>query len=108
MLIRECINRNIKFISSMGTGNKLDPYKLKIMELKDTCYDPLAKVIRREINKLNITDKIMVLSSLEEGIKTKVRNPFSYSVIPNIAGILISDYIIKDIIDDIKNNVIKN
>lgn len=29
MLIRECLNRNIKFISSMGTGNKFDPTKLK-------------------------------------------------------------------------------
>lgn len=99
MLIRECLNRNIKFISSMGTGNKFDPYKLKITELKKTSYDPLAKVIRHELNKLNINDKIIVLSSTEEPIKTKNRTPYSYSVVPNIAGILISDYIIKDIID---------
>ncbi|MBP3635160.1 MAG: tRNA threonylcarbamoyladenosine dehydratase [Bacilli bacterium] len=99
MLIRECLNRNIKFISSMGTGNKLDPTKLKVLELKKTSYDPLAKVIRREINKLNINDRIMVLSSTEEPIKTNVRTPGSYSVVPNIAGILIADYIIKDVID---------
>ena len=39
----------------MGTGNKFDPTKLKIMGLKKTSYDPLAKVIRHEINKLNIS-----------------------------------------------------
>lgn len=98
MLIRECLNRNIKFISCMGTGNKFDPSKLKITELKKTSYDPVAKVIRHELNKLNINEKVIVLSSTEEPIKTKNRTPYSYSVVPNIAGILIADYIIKDII----------
>ena len=99
MLIRECLNRNIKFISSMGTGNKFDPKKLVITDIKKTSYDPLAKVIRHEINKLNITDSITVLSSTEEPIKTGLRTPASYSVVPNTSGILIADYILKDIID---------
>lgn len=99
MLIRECLNRNIKFISSMGTGNKFDPKKLVITDIKKTSYDPLAKVIRHKINKLNITDSITVLSSTEEPIKTGLRTPASYSVVPNTAGILIADYILKDIID---------
>lgn len=96
MLIRECLNRNIKFISSMGTAKKMDPKKLEITTLKKTNYDPLAKVLRHEINKLNITDDILVLSSTEEVIKTEGLG--SYSVVPNIGGILIADYIIKEII----------
>ena len=96
MLIRECLNRNIKFISSMGTAKKMDPKKLEITTLKKTNYDPLAKVLRHEINKLNIQDDILVLSSTEEVIKTDGLG--SYSVVPNIAGIMIADYIIKDII----------
>lgn len=99
MLIRECLNKNIKFISSMGTGNKFDPKKLVITDIKRTSYDPLAKVIRHEINKLNITEPVTVLSSTEEPIKTGFRTPASYSVVPNTAGILIADYILKDIID---------
>ena len=99
MLIRECLNRNIKFISSMGTGNKMDPKKLEITTLKKTSYDSLARVIRHEINKLNIHDDIWVLSSTEEVIKTKTRTPGSYSIVPNTAGILIADYIIKQLID---------
>ena len=105
MLIRECLNRNIKFISSMGTGNKFDPAKLKIMNLKKTSYDPLAKVIRHEINKLNIKDDITVLSSTEMPVKTGIRTPASYSVVPNTAGILIADYILKDILNDSVINV---
>lgn len=103
MLIRECLNKNIRFISSMGTGNKLDPTKLKITELKETRYDPVAKVLRHELNKLNINNKIIVLSSIEQPIKTKNRTPYSYGVVPNIAGILIADYVIKDIIKTEEN-----
>ncbi len=97
MLIRECLNRDIKIISSMGTGNKFNPHKLKIMDIWDTNYDPLAKVVRHELNKLNIKSNVLVLSSDEE-VKIKNKTPGSYSVVPNISGILIADYIIKDII----------
>ena len=41
MLIKECLERNIKIISSMGTGNKMNPKKLEITTLKKTNYDPL-------------------------------------------------------------------
>lgn len=105
MLIRECLNRNIKFISSMGTGNKFDPTKLKITTLNKTSYDPIAKVIRHEINRLEIKDKITVLSSTESPVKTGIRTPASYSVVPNTAGILIADYIIKDIINSVNRDV---
>ena len=96
LLIKECLDRNIKFISSMGTANKIDPKNLKIMNLNQTSYDPLAKKIREKIKKENINGKIMVLSSCEE---CKKLNPVgSYSVVTNTAGILLADYIIKDII----------
>lgn len=98
MLIKECLQKNIKFVSSMGTGNKFDPYKLKITDIRKTSYDPLAKVIRQKLKELNINKKVVVLSSVESPIKTKTRTPGSYSVVPNTAGILISDYIIKDIL----------
>ena len=98
MLIKECLNKNIKIISSMGTAKKLDPKKLEITTLKKTSYDPLAKIIRSEIKKLNIKDDIIVLSSSEEIIKSDNKILGSYSVVPNTAGILIADFIIKDII----------
>lgn len=99
MLIKECINRNIEFISSMGTGNKLDPKKLNIMKISKTSYDPLARIIRKKMKDENITKDFMVLSSTEEIIKTNSSTPGSYSVVPSVAGILIADYIIKNIID---------
>ena len=46
-LIIECINKNIKHISCMGTGNKLNPELLSITDIRKTNYDPLAKRIRK-------------------------------------------------------------
>ena len=98
MLIDECTKRNIKIISSMGTAKKLDPKKLEITKLSKTSYDPLAKVIRNKIKKMNINKDIIVLSSSETPINTNTKTLGSYSIVPNTAGLLIADYIIKDII----------
>jgi tRNA A37 threonylcarbamoyladenosine dehydratase len=99
LLIEKCLEKNIKFISSMGTGNKFDITKLKIIDIKKTSYDPIAKVIRKKLKDDKIKGKVMVVSSDEMPIKTNNRTPYSYSVVPNTAGIMIADYIIKDIIN---------
>jgi len=97
LLIEECLKRNIKVISSMGMGKKLDISKLKIMDIRKTSYDKLAKVVRKKLKDDGINEKIMVLSSDEEPIDTK-DNIGSYSPLTSSAGLLIADYVIKDII----------
>ena len=95
LLIEECLNRNIKIISCMGTGNKFHPEMLEICEIKKTSYDPLAKVIRNKFR--NEKRKIMVVYSKEEGIKISDRIPGSTSLVPPVAGIMCASYIINDI-----------
>ena len=68
-LIRKSIKYNVKLISSMGTGNKLDPSKLKIMDIRKTSYDPLAKHIRKMVKDEKINSKVVVVCSDEKGIK---------------------------------------
>lgn len=99
LLIEECLNRNIKIISSMGTGNKFHPEKLQIIELKKTSYDPLAKVLRNKFK--NEKRKIMVVSSKELGVKLKDRTPGSTSLVPSAAGIMCASYVINDILEDL-------
>ena len=82
----------------MGMGNKLDTTKVSIMPIKKTSYDPLAKVIRRKLREEGIEDNIMVVSSIEEAKKSE--KIYSYSPVTNYAGLLIADYIIKDIIKE--------
>ena len=96
-LIKECLNRNIKIISSMGTGNKFHPELLEITELKKTSYDPLAKVLRNVFK--NEKRKIMVVSSKEKSIKISDRTPGSTSLVPSCAGILCASFIVNDILE---------
>ena len=97
LIIEECLKRNIKVVSSMGMGKKTDLSKLKIMDVRKTSYDKLAKVVRKKLRDDGINEKVMVLSSVEEPIDTK-DNIGSYSPLTSYAGLLIADYVIKDII----------
>ena len=97
LIIEECLKRKIKFISSMGMGRKLDITKLKIMDLKDTSYDKIAKIIRKKIRDDNINGKIPVLSSIEQPINTN-EVIGSYSPVTMCAGIMLADYVLKDVI----------
>ena len=95
-LIRECIKRKIKFISSMGTAKKLDPTKLEITDIRKTSYDPLAKRIRKMVKDEHINNKIMVISSSEK--PKEIKKLGSISFVPSVAGIYITSSIINDII----------
>lgn len=101
--IIERANRlNIPIISSMGTGNKLDPTRFEIADIYKTSVCPLAKVMRKELKSRNI-EKLKVLYSKETPIKTgKFENgkqvPGSISFVPSVAGLIIAGEVIKDII----------
>lgn len=100
-IIKEALDRNIDFISSMGTGNKLDPSKLEITDIRKTNYDPLARIFRKWVKDEKINKKIPVLCSQEAPIH--VGNVVaSNSFVPNSAGLLIASYVIRKIIGDIQ------
>ena len=98
-IIRESLDRNIKFISSMGTGCKMDPSKLEITDIRKTNNDPLARIFRKWVKDEKINKKIPVLCSKEVPI-TKGRVVASNSFVPNSAGLLIASYVIREIIKD--------
>ena len=99
-LIKTCNKKNIKLISAMGTGNKMDPSKLEITDIYKTNYDPLAKLIRHECRCLGIK-KLTVVCSSELPIKKGVKTIPSNSFVPATAGLLITSYIINDIVGEI-------
>ena len=96
-IIKECIKRKIKFISSMATARKIDPSKLKITDIRKTYNDPLARIIRKYIKDEKIHKKIDVLTSTE--VTKKTEGLGSCIFVPASAGLLIGNYIIKKIID---------
>ncbi len=101
-LIDRCILAKRKFISSMGTGNKLDPSMLEIVDVRKTVNDPLARIVRKHVKDKRINDKVLVLSSRELPIKTGDRTPGSTSFVPSSAGLLIASYIIRTFINEDK------
>lgn len=89
---------NIPIISSMGTGNKMDPTRFEIADIYKTSVCPLAKVMRKELRARDI-EKLKVLYSKEEPIKQAERSvPGSISFVPSVAGLIIAGEVIKDII----------
>lgn len=101
-VIKKCLDKDIDFISSMGTGNKLDPSKLEIIDIRKTINDPLARILRKFIKDEKINKKVMVLSSKELPIKTGERTPGSTAFVPSSAGLLIASYIIRKFINNEK------
>ena len=95
-IIKYAKENNIKLISSMGMGNRLDPTKLVITKLSKTTNDPLAKKIRRLCKEKNIKNDIHVVSSTELPMKSKIIT--SMYPVPNTAGILLASHIINDTI----------
>lgn len=95
-LIKFAIKNNIKIISCLGTGNRLDPTKLVITDIWQTNYDPVAKILRKLLRDNNINTKIPVIWSKEIPIKTGDSQPGSICTVPAVAGIYMVSYIIND------------
>ncbi|WDV47570.1 tRNA threonylcarbamoyladenosine dehydratase [Clostridiaceae bacterium M8S5] len=105
LLIEKCKEKNIPIISSMGTGNKLNPTMLRVADIYNTSICPLARVMRRELRKRNIKD-LKVVYSTEEAILREENKPkdgsrpvtASISFVPSSAGLIIASEVVKDII----------
>ncbi|MBU5213533.1 MULTISPECIES: tRNA threonylcarbamoyladenosine dehydratase [Heyndrickxia] len=124
-LIKECLNRNINIISSMGAANKMDPTRLQIADIFKTHTDPIAKVIRTRLRKDGIRKGIPVVFSdespivIREDIRKVVGNddaeirkakmpPSSNAFVPSTAGLFMASYVIRDIVKDIPIKRVKD
>lgn len=96
-LITKAYESQTSIISCMGTGNKLDPTKFEIADIYKTSVCPLAKIMRYELKKRNIK-KLKVLYSNEIPVKTDSRTPSSIATCPAVAGLIIANEVITDII----------
>lgn len=97
-LIKKCLEKNIKIISSMGTGNKLNLTELEITDIRKTSYDPIAKKIRKYLKDNHIKGKVPVVYSKEKKDKFTGDIP-SMIFVPATSGLLCANFVIKDIIN---------
>jgi len=118
-LIQYCLKNNIKFISVMGSANKMDPTKFKVADLRKTTVCPLAKVIRTKIKKERVTGKIPVVYSTESPTKANIEYlskigkqdseirkakipPASNAFCPSVAGLIAANYVYVNLLENIK------
>ena len=92
-----CQEHHIPLISSMGTGNKMDPSQLEISDIYKTSVCPVAKVMRHELKKRRVKH-LKVVYSKEYPIHLKSRTPGSTAFVPSSAGLLIASEVIKDLL----------
>ena len=97
-LIKRCRSGNIRIISAMGAGNKLDPSKLEIADISRTNYCPLAKTVRKKLSELGIKDVKVAYSSEPPRSLSSARTPASMMPVPASMGLLIAAEVIKDLI----------
>lgn len=116
-LVLACRERSIPIISCMGAGNKLDPTKLKAMDISRTTVDPIARVMRKKLKELRVP-KLKVVCSTEKPLKVSqsgcgancicppgsARNcdrrravPGSISFVPSVAGLILAGEVIRDL-----------
>ena len=102
-LAERCRAAGVPLISSMGTGNKLDPTKLEITDISKTSVCPLARVMRAELRRRGI-NHLKVLYSKEIPIHAVVsdsqngrHSPASSAFVPPAAGLAIAAEVVRDI-----------
>lgn len=108
LLIEKAKACGTPILSSMGTGNKLNPARFEITDISKTIVCPLAKVMRTELRKRGIR-KVKVLYSREKPVKcheseekkgnTDRPVPGSISFVPSVAGLMIAGEVVRDILE---------
>ena len=98
IIIENAKKNNIPIISCMGTGGKLNPSMLQVVDITKTHTCPLAKVMRKELKDRGIRN-LKVVFSPEKAIKSEGIIP-SISFVPSTAGLLIASEVIRDLIAD--------
>ena len=97
LLIKYALTNNIKIISSLGMGNRIDSTKVEITKLNKTTEDPLARKLRYLLKKEGLDiSKIDVCHSKEKPI-VKDKVIASIGTVPNAAGLAIVSEIIKKV-----------
>ena len=111
-LVAAAQKANVPIISSMGTGNKLDPTKFQIADITKTSICPLARIMRKECAKRGIRH-LKVLFSTEDPVTPLSQEdvseelpegrramPGSVAFVPSVAGLIIAGEVIKDLVKD--------
>lgn len=95
LLAQTCTRLNVKIISSMGAGNKLNPMGFKLADIYETSVCPLARAMRQRLRKAGV-ERLRVVYSTEEPVISE-RTPASCAYVPSAAGLLMASAVIDEL-----------
>lgn len=106
-LIKYCIENNVKIISSMGAGGRIDPSKIQYADISKTTNCALARTVRERLKKQGITTGLPTVFSTEPVKKESIitvtdeRNKCStlgtVSYFPALFGCYLAAYVINNL-----------
>lgn len=120
-LIKQCLERGIPIISSMGAANKMDPTRFQVADISKTHMDPIARVVRTKLRKEGIRKGVKVVFSTEEPMKPRVdvtqkivpenapeirkakQPPASNAFVPPVAGLIMVSVVVRELLE--KNGI---
>lgn len=107
LLITEATQNGVPIISSMGTGNRLNPSKITVTDVYKTSGDPLARIMRKELKARGVEKLKVVYSTEEPGACVEGRNevtgratPSSSCFVPAAAGLYMAYEIVREILNN--------
>ena len=111
--IKHCMDRGIPLISSMGSGGRLDPSKVRIADISESKGCQFAQVVRKKLHVLGIRSGFKVVYSSEPVFKgsvivtdnspNKKSTVGTISYLPAIFGLMAASEVIRDVIGWQKN-----
>ncbi|MBT3382336.1 MAG: tRNA threonylcarbamoyladenosine dehydratase [Prolixibacteraceae bacterium] len=106
-LIQHALQLELKVVSSMGAGGKLDPSCIRVSDISKSYNCKLARMLRKRLGKFDIKTGVQVVFStekvnekavrLEEG-QNKKSTVGTISYMPAIFGCFLSSVVIQDLI----------
>ena len=108
LLAEKAYAAGVPLISSMGTGNKLDPTAFEVTDINKTTFCPLARIMRKELKKRGIPHLKVVYSQepamtpgadSDEPVELSGRKPVpgSTAFVPAVAGLILAGEVIRDL-----------
>lgn len=120
-LIKQCLERKIPVISSMGAANKMDPSQFQVADISQTKMDPIARIIRTKLRQEGIKKGVKVVFSTEKPMKPRqditdkivpenapeIRKakqpPASNAFVPPVAGLIMVSVTVRELLE--KNGI---
>ncbi len=112
-LVATSVQRGLKVASSMGAGNKLNPASIQLADISKTSMCPLARVMRKRLQRHGIKKGVLTVFSDEKGSAPLPPEPVdgqgrpravngTISYMPPLFGLMLAGEVIRQLLQDPK------